>query len=113
MDAEQTRRRIPDIPFRVLIIGRANAGKTSILLRVCETTESPDVYREGEKVRGPSFVSKSDLTANQVQLDPSMDVSNNGTSLWLPLVITEPARRAHDRRRTGVLQSSGLCFSRF
>jgi GTPase SAR1 family protein len=38
--------RVPrDIKFRVLIIGRANAGKTSILQRVCDTTESPEVYR--------------------------------------------------------------------
>ena len=37
--------RIPEIRFRVLIIGRANAGKTSILQRVCETTESPIIYR--------------------------------------------------------------------
>ncbi|KAH8987752.1 hypothetical protein EDB86DRAFT_3245679 [Lactarius hatsudake] len=50
-------RRIPKIQFRVLIIGRANAGKTTILKRVCETTESPVVYRGKEKVK----------------LDPSMD----------------------------------------
>jgi len=37
--------RVPDVTFRVLIIGRANAGKTSILQRVCDTTESPKVYR--------------------------------------------------------------------
>ncbi|KAF8264682.1 hypothetical protein EI94DRAFT_439405 [Lactarius quietus] len=49
--------RIPKIPFRVLIIGRANAGKTSILQRVCETTNSPVIYRGNE----------------QVMLDPSMD----------------------------------------
>ncbi|KAJ7189518.1 hypothetical protein GGX14DRAFT_333981, partial [Mycena pura] len=32
---------------RVLIIGRANAGKTSILQRVChwQSTESPVIYR--------------------------------------------------------------------
>ncbi|KAF8260210.1 hypothetical protein EI94DRAFT_1689891 [Lactarius quietus] len=41
MDAEQTRRRIPKFQFRVLVVGRANAGKTSILQRVCETTEVP------------------------------------------------------------------------
>src|SRR6266850_685478 len=46
---------IPDLPrvpssvmFRVLIIGRANAGKTSILQRVCDTTKSPEVYRHDE-----------------------------------------------------------------
>ena len=47
--------RLPAIKFRVLIIGRANAGKTSILQRICETTESPTIYRAGEEVRGPNF----------------------------------------------------------
>jgi hypothetical protein len=44
--------RVPrDIKFRVLIIGRANSGKTSILQRVCETTESPEVYRRDQQGR--------------------------------------------------------------
>ena len=30
--------------FRVLIIGRANAGKTTILQRVCNTTEQPKIF---------------------------------------------------------------------
>ena len=42
----QPPRRLPKIKFRVLIIGRANAGKTSILQKVCDTTESPVVYRK-------------------------------------------------------------------
>ncbi|KAH9165298.1 hypothetical protein EDB89DRAFT_307655 [Lactarius sanguifluus] len=53
----QQHRGIPEVRFRVLIIGRANAGKTSILQRICETTESPVIYRGNEEVR----------------LDPSMD----------------------------------------
>jgi 50S ribosomal subunit-associated GTPase HflX len=37
--------------FRVLIIGRANAGKTTILQRVCNTTEQPKILgRKGHKV---------------------------------------------------------------
>ena len=54
-------RRLPTIQFRVLIIGRANAGKTSILQRVCETTESPVIRRVNEEkseeilVRGAIF----------------------------------------------------------
>ncbi|KAJ7692047.1 hypothetical protein B0H17DRAFT_546112 [Mycena rosella] len=48
-------RKLPNIQFRVLIAGRANAGKTSILQRVCETTESPEIYRtkvvDGEETR--------------------------------------------------------------
>ncbi|KAH9015778.1 hypothetical protein EDB84DRAFT_1277208 [Lactarius hengduanensis] len=65
MNTQQPRRRIPEVQFRVLIIGRANAGKTSILKRICETTESP------------------------VKLDPSMDVSVSGTSLRLPLKCSQ------------------------
>jgi len=57
MDTQQPRRQIPNIQFRVLIIGRANAGKTSILQRVCDTTESPVIYRGGVRAT----------------LDPSMD----------------------------------------
>jgi GTP-binding protein EngB required for normal cell division len=37
--------------FRVLIIGRSNAGKTTILQKICKTTKSPVVYdRNGKKV---------------------------------------------------------------
>ncbi|KAJ7112335.1 hypothetical protein C8R44DRAFT_798354 [Mycena epipterygia] len=47
--------RLPKVKFRVLIAGRANAGKTSILQRVCDTTNSPDTYRvavvEGREIR--------------------------------------------------------------
>jgi GTPase SAR1 family protein len=42
--------------FRILVIGRANAGKTTLLKRVCNTTEEPCIYDEdGESlVRFPS-----------------------------------------------------------
>jgi GTPase SAR1 family protein len=61
MRTKQTRQIISilrqDLRFRVLVIGSANAGKTSILQRVCETTESPKIYRGGKEVRhgGPKF----------------------------------------------------------
>ena len=45
MAPQQNQFQVPNIQFRVLIIGRANAGKTSILQRVCNTTDSPKVYR--------------------------------------------------------------------
>ena len=47
MASQQGRLRLPNVRFRVLIIGKANAGKTSILKRVCNTTESPKIYRLG------------------------------------------------------------------
>jgi len=30
--------------FRVLVIGRSNAGKTTLLQRICNTTELPEVF---------------------------------------------------------------------
>ncbi|KAG2135022.1 hypothetical protein BD769DRAFT_1712375 [Suillus cothurnatus] len=37
--------------FRILVIGRANAGKTTILQRVCNTREDPEIYNSaGEKI---------------------------------------------------------------
>ncbi|KAN0127831.1 hypothetical protein V8E53_014387 [Lactarius tabidus] len=66
MDTEP-HRQLPEITFRVLTIGRANAGKTSILQRVCETTESPVIYRrtedwsgQVEEVRAPTNLSSSE-----------------------------------------------------
>ena len=35
--------------FRILVIGRANAGKTTLLQRVCNTTEDPCIYDENDK----------------------------------------------------------------
>jgi len=32
--------------FRILVIGRANAGKTTLLKRVCNTAEEPCIYDE-------------------------------------------------------------------
>ena len=56
-DMERQQRRAENVRrlskrFRVLIIGRANAGKTTILQRVCNTTEQPKIFnREGHEVR--------------------------------------------------------------
>ncbi|PPQ89285.1 hypothetical protein CVT25_000877, partial [Psilocybe cyanescens] len=36
--------------FRILVIGRANAGKTTLLQRVCNTTEEPRIYNEGKNL---------------------------------------------------------------
>ena len=37
--------------FRILIVGGANAGKTTILQRICNSTEEPEAYNNrGEKV---------------------------------------------------------------
>ncbi|KAF8257847.1 hypothetical protein EI94DRAFT_1626939 [Lactarius quietus] len=69
MDAEQTRR-LPKFKFRVLVVGRANAGKTSILQRVCETTESPTIYRGGRRYVVRAF-------RGEHKIDDELVFSNN------------------------------------
>ena len=34
--------------FRILVIGRANAGKTTLLKRVCNTSEDPCIYNDNK-----------------------------------------------------------------
>ncbi|THV05872.1 hypothetical protein K435DRAFT_789890 [Dendrothele bispora CBS 962.96] len=46
--------------FRVLVIGRANAGKTTLLKRVCNTDEDPCIYDEENKnLRGIHNVNRA------------------------------------------------------
>jgi septin family protein len=72
MDTKQSRRRFADLQFRVLVIGRANAGKTSILQRVCETTESPTIYRGKEK-----FELKPTMERGEHRIDDALVFSNH------------------------------------
>ncbi|KAF7343546.1 GTP-binding protein [Mycena sanguinolenta] len=45
--------------FRILIIGRANAGKTTILKKVCNSVEDPEIYDpDGNKI-DPEIVNES------------------------------------------------------
>ena len=36
--------------FRILVIGRANAGKTTLLKRVCDTIEEPSIFDKGKNL---------------------------------------------------------------
>ncbi|KAJ8582234.1 hypothetical protein M405DRAFT_831015 [Rhizopogon salebrosus TDB-379] len=37
--------------FRILVVGRANAGKTTLLQKVCNTTEKPEIFDgKGKKI---------------------------------------------------------------
>ncbi|KAG2150424.1 hypothetical protein DEU56DRAFT_908675 [Suillus clintonianus] len=45
--------------FRILIIGRANAGKTTILQRVCRTRDNPEIYDSAGKQIDASVLAAS------------------------------------------------------
>ncbi|KAJ7939555.1 hypothetical protein B0H13DRAFT_1548523, partial [Mycena leptocephala] len=43
--------------FRILIIGRANAGKTTILKKVCNSVDDPEIFGPaGEEVIQPPLI---------------------------------------------------------
>ena len=61
--------------FRILVIGRANAGKTTLLKRVCNTTEEPSIYDKGKNL--VSYPTYRDIPLSSFlhqQLDPTSKV---------------------------------------
>ena len=43
--------------FRILVIGRANSGKTTLLKKVCNSVEDPEIFGPyGEKVKGTYYL---------------------------------------------------------
>ncbi|KDR79305.1 hypothetical protein GALMADRAFT_1233028 [Galerina marginata CBS 339.88] len=42
--------------FRILVIGRANAGKTTILKKVCNSTDDPEIFSPSGKKLDPTVV---------------------------------------------------------
>jgi GTPase SAR1 family protein len=57
MDPSEIRNKIGR--FRILIIGRANAGKTTILQRVCNTRENPEIYNSAGENINPAVLRAS------------------------------------------------------
>ncbi|KAG2364927.1 era-like GTP-binding protein [Suillus spraguei] len=57
MNPSQIREKIPR--FRILTIGRANAGKTTILQRVCNAKENPEIYDCAGKKIDPAVLKAS------------------------------------------------------
>jgi GTPase SAR1 family protein len=78
MDTLQDLPEAPDVQFRVLIIGKANAGKTSILQRVCDTTESPEIYSVDSSGTRNRVRSRFHCTSNLISWPGSTESYNGG-----------------------------------
>ncbi|KAI5988452.1 hypothetical protein EDC04DRAFT_3078481 [Pisolithus marmoratus] len=54
LDPEMARKYMRNIKrFRILVMGRANAGKTTLLQRVCNTVDDPEIFDgKGKKIDG-------------------------------------------------------------
>ena len=67
--------------FRILVVGRANAGKTTILKKICNSIEDPEIYDDqGRRVWFPfQFRSHQGLIVgdqvDRAQIQESVGVS--------------------------------------
>ncbi|KIK17669.1 hypothetical protein PISMIDRAFT_685004 [Pisolithus microcarpus 441] len=62
--------------FRILVMGRANAGKTTILQRVCNTTDQPEIFNgKGEKV--DATVVQGSLTRGEHNIEDELVFRSN------------------------------------
>ncbi|KAG1873138.1 GTP-binding protein [Suillus subluteus] len=75
MDPSEIRKRIGR--FRILIIGRANAGKTTILWRVCNTRENPEIYNSAGKKIDATVLRASTEVRGQHNIENEMVFRNN------------------------------------
>ena len=116
-DVEAVKLREKYTHFRILVIGRANAGKTTLLKRVCNTEDELCIYNEHGKnqVRGhyPSpWPWSTLLTRDANQLEPSDDVaiilSRSNT-----LTLCPSARHPRHWETVRIQEQPTIHFSRF
>ncbi|KAG1788546.1 uncharacterized protein HD556DRAFT_854003 [Suillus plorans] len=74
IDAEDLRKMIRRL--RVLIIGRANAGKTTILQKVCNTTDQPEIY-DAKRNRIDAAVVESSIKRGKHDITNEMVFKSN------------------------------------
>ena len=97
--------------FRILVIGRANAGKTTVLQRVCNTTEDPCIYDENNKNLVSVQVKLNSASDIFYQLEPTSGVLH--LLLWISTAcLTLPIQRAiHNIHRSFAFKSNpGFIF---
>ncbi|KAI5992526.1 GTP-binding protein [Pisolithus albus] len=77
MDPAKAKKHIDRIRrFRILVMGRANAGKTTILQRVCNTTDNPEIFNgKGEKV--DAAVVRGSLTRGHHNIEDELVFQSN------------------------------------
>ncbi|KAG6916009.1 hypothetical protein DXG01_008861 [Tephrocybe rancida] len=83
--------------FRILVIGRANAGKTTLLRRVCNTNEDPCIY-DGKKkaLRGIHDINRPFMFASNPQFifhdSPGFEAGDESQFIKVQSFIEERAR---------------------
>ncbi|KIK12540.1 hypothetical protein PISMIDRAFT_18665 [Pisolithus microcarpus 441] len=77
LDPELARKYMANIEqFRILVMGRANAGKTTILQRVCNTTDNPEIF-DGEGNKIESNIVRGTLERGHHNIEHELVFSSN------------------------------------
>ncbi|KAI5987036.1 hypothetical protein EDD15DRAFT_2372774 [Pisolithus albus] len=77
LDPELARKYMANIKqFRILIMGRANAGKTTILQRVCNTTDNPEIF-DGNRNKIESNIVRGMLERGHHNIEHELVFSSN------------------------------------
>jgi len=72
-------------PFRMLIIGRANAGKTTILQKICNSTEDPKILdHSGKEVSSRLGFPNSALIDHSIFSQVDLSALNPTDEVCLP-----------------------------
>ncbi|KAI6107741.1 hypothetical protein EV401DRAFT_2272386 [Pisolithus croceorrhizus] len=77
LDSEMANEYMKNIKrFRILVMGRANAGKTTILQRVCNSTDKPEIFdSEGNKIE--NVVVQGNLTRGHHEIKHELVFKSN------------------------------------
>ncbi|KAI6012926.1 hypothetical protein BKA83DRAFT_4364941 [Pisolithus microcarpus] len=77
LDPELARKYMANIKrFRILVMGRANAGKTTILQRVCNTADNPEIF-DGEGNKIESNIVRGTLERGHHNIEHELVFSSN------------------------------------
>ncbi|KAI5993253.1 hypothetical protein EDD15DRAFT_2367525 [Pisolithus albus] len=77
LDFELARKYMANIlQFRILVMGRANAGKTTILQRVCNTRDNPEIF-DGKGNRIESNIVRGTLQRGHHKIEHELIFSSN------------------------------------
>ncbi|KIK20986.1 hypothetical protein PISMIDRAFT_681814, partial [Pisolithus microcarpus 441] len=77
LDPELARKYMANIKrFRILVMGRANAGKTTILQRVCNTTDNPEIT-DGKGNKIESAIVRGTLERGHHKIEHELVFSSN------------------------------------
>ncbi|KIK19138.1 hypothetical protein PISMIDRAFT_108285 [Pisolithus microcarpus 441] len=77
MDPAKAKKHIDRIRrFRILVMGRANAGKTTILQRVCNTTDEPEIFN-GKEEKVDAAVVEGSLARGRHNIEDELVFKSN------------------------------------